>query len=75
MRTDGCRIEVREVKPEEPAYSYLTRGVRFFGSIFPTPSALVALTCAYKPYHLARSKDIVQLFYIIDIMIVLEVDS
>lgn len=43
MRTGGCRIEVLEVKPEEPAYSYLTREVRFFGSLYRTPSALVAL--------------------------------
>lgn len=43
MRTDGCRIEAREVISEEPAYSYLTREVRVFGSVFPTPSAFVAL--------------------------------
>lgn len=43
MRTDGCRIEAREVKLEEPAYLYLTREVRAFSSVFPTPSAFVAL--------------------------------
>ena len=59
MRTGGCRIEVLEVKPEEPAYSYLTREVRYFGSLHRTPSALLRLTCAHKPYHLASPNNIV----------------
>ena len=41
MRTDGCRIEAPELKPEEPAYIYLTREARSCGSVFPTPSAFV----------------------------------
>ena len=43
MRTDGCPTEARQVKSEEPAHSYWAREVRFFGSVFPTPSAFVAL--------------------------------
>ena len=43
MRTAGCPTEARQVKSEGPAYSYWTRAGRFFGSVFPTPSAFVAL--------------------------------